>query len=199
MLNSIKNSKKITSLVLIFVTLGITYFGAKNLFVNDKLKNWSQTNSVNIQKIDDNRAILHCDSDSIKTEKRDFLFSKTKISNGFQYDVSNLGGSQKYYSYNTKTEINFDDGLPNNSKLCVAIWGAIVAPSAVATAGAIVTTAGAAISAAPVVGAIVGAGATSVATVGSFAAGAAIATSLAVAAAPLAIIGGAAVGLAGIG
>jgi len=58
------------------------------------------------------------------------FYSKTKNSDSFQYDISNLDKTKKYYGFNSSMDINFDEGISSNPELCVAIWGAIAAPSA---------------------------------------------------------------------
>ena len=192
-----RNRNKLTSIVLALGVLGITSFSAANLFSDNNSKTYSKPNTVFVHKIDENHAKLHCDS--IKTASSDFLFSKTQMGKDYQYDVRDLSSEQKLYGFQSETDIKFDDGVSSNSELCVAIWGAVAAPAAVTTAGAIVTAAGAAVSAAPIAGAIIGAGGVAAANGVGFMAGAALAAGIAAAAAPVAVIGGAAVGLAGIG
>jgi hypothetical protein len=163
-----------------------------SVFDTHDSKVYSKPNSVHIQKINDNQAKLHCDS--IKTSNSEFLFNKSQTGESYQYDLTSLSGGQKYYGFNSKTNIEFNDDISSNSQLCGAITNAIAAPTVAGVATAVGTTGAAAIAAAPVAGAIVGAGGVAAANGVGFMAGAALATSVAVAAAPLAIVGGAVFG-----
>jgi len=93
----------------------ITSFGGTNVFKNDTSNICFKANSIRVQKIDNNNAKLYCDA--LKTSNGSFLLSKTQNSDGFEYDISNLTKTQKYYSFNSTTNINFDEGIHSKSHL----------------------------------------------------------------------------------
>ncbi|MDR1364407.1 MAG: hypothetical protein LBJ32_02115 [Oscillospiraceae bacterium] len=117
----IKNPNKLVSFVLSLVVSGTVCLGAMNLFCKD-VSFYSGLNNVSVQKLDDNHAKLHCGS--LKTENGDFLFSKTQTSDGFQYDISDVSGSEKFYGFSSKNDINFNNGkccFSRNCAFCASI------------------------------------------------------------------------------
>lgn len=167
--------------------LGVTVFGATSIFNSNDSQSYSKPNSVHVQKVNDNQAKLCCNS--IKTSNSEFLFNKSQTGESYQYDLTNLTGDQKYYGFNSRTNIEFSDGVSNNSQLCGAVTSAIAAPSIAATASAVGAVGGAAVAVAPAAAGIAGA-ASAAAGLGAATGvkvGAAIAVT-AVAAAPVAVI-----------
>jgi hypothetical protein len=188
------NQTKVVSVVLSLAVMGITAFNAASFFTGN---NFMRPSSVCVSKIDENHAKLHCDS--VKTSDSNFLISKSKVSDGFHYDISDLNGLGKSYGFDSETDIKFDEGVAGNQELDVAIWGAVAAKTALATAGAGIAVAKAGLAAAPVVGAVVGAG--SVAAANGIGAGAGLyfGAAVVVAAAPAAVVAGAILGAASVG
>ena len=188
---------RLISTTLSLGVLGITVFGATNIFNSSDLNVCYKPNSVYVQRIDDNHARLNCDS--LKATKNDLLFSKSKVSGEYQYDISNFNNQKILCSFKSKDDIVINDGLSIDSKLCSAIAAAVAAPTVASVAGAVGATGAAAISAAPIVGAVAGAGATSAAAGIGWAAGAGVAAAAAVTAAPVVVIGGAVFGALTVG
>lgn len=188
---------RLISTTLSLGVLGITIFGAIHIFNNNDLNVCSKPSSVYIQRIDENHARLNCDS--LKVTENDLLFSKSKVSGEYQYDISNFNSQKRLCSFKSKDDIVINDGLSRDSTLCSAIAAAVAAPTVASVAGAVGATGAAAISAAPVVGAVAGAGATSAAAGIGWAAGAGVAAATAVAAAPVAVVGGAIFGALTVG
>lgn len=170
-----KKSSNVISLFLVLTVFTITSISTVNL-ISSGSNGWN-ANNVSVQKIDDNRALIH--SDSVKTAENDFWFCKSTNSDGtFKYNISGLESKGNGYEFSSPMDITITDGLSSNKQLGAAIATAAAAPAAVTTASAI--------------GTVAAAGATSAATVGSFAAGAQIAGAVILAAAgPVAIIAGA--------
>ncbi len=190
-----KRNKVINAILLIF-TIAVISLNAFDILSSDSLKTLSNFNNISVEAIDSNHAKIH--SKSIKTTASDFLFSKSKIDDKYQYSLTDLHNND-YYKFSSDVDIQFDDGLSNNPAMCVAVWGAVAAPSAVGIAGAAVTTATAAFQAAPIAGTIIASGTTAAANGIGFLTGAAFASGALVAAAPVAIIGGGLLGLASVG
>lgn len=182
------NRAKSAILSSIFVT---SMFGYANSFNKDISQSQPTPNSAYVQKIDDNHARLHYNS-----EGSDFLLSKEKVSNGFHYEISDMNLSQKNYGFTIPQDIDFNDASCGDSELCMAVAAAVGGAGTVA--GAAVTTAGAAgaIGAVGAAGAVVGTATASGAAAGLGLSGFGVGVGLvagAIAAAPVTalIVGGA--------
>lgn len=187
-----KKSSNVISLFLVLTVFTITSISTVNL-ISSGSNGWN-ANNVSVQKIDDNKALIH--SDSVKTAENDFWFCKSTNSDGtFKYNISGSESKDNGYEFSSPMDITITDGLSSNKQLGAAIATAAQGAGGLATLAAIGTTAAAApaaVSTASAIGTVAAAGATSAATVGSFAAGAQVAGAVILAAAgPVAIIAGA--------
>lgn len=193
LVNCSKN--KMLSIVLVVSVLMATAISTVKFFGNRELL--SACNSVSMEKLDENHAVLSCVSPCAKVNE--MLFSKSKDLDEYRYDISDTGNLKNFYSFKSKDNIVIDDNLSANPTLCGAIAAAVTAPTVASVAGAVGAAGSAAIAAAPVAGAIAGAGATSAAAGIGWAAGASVAAATAVAAAPVVVVGGAIFGLLSVG
>lgn len=182
------------SAVSVISVLAITSISSLGIF---GLKNSTLSyspNNVYVQKIDENNAHIH--SESLKTSRGDFLFCKSKSSDGaFEYDICSLDSAKRLYGFSSPLDIVIEDGVSSNSQLSAAIAMAAQGAGGLATVAAIGSAASAApavASTASAIGTVAACGATSAATIGSFSAGAQVAGALILAATgPVAIIAGA--------
>lgn len=193
LVNCSKN--KMLSIVLVVSVLMATAISTVKFFGNRELLR--VCNSVSVEKLDENHAVLSCFSPRAKVNE--MLFSKSKDLDEYRYDISDTGNLKNFYSFKSKDNIVIDDSLSANPTLCGAIAAAVTAPTVASVAVAVGTTGSAAIAAAPVAGAIAGAGATSAAAGLGWASGAGIAAAVAVSAAPVVVVGGAIFGLLSVG
>lgn len=187
-----KKSSNVISLFLVLTVFTITSISTVNL-ISSGSNGWN-ANNVSVQKIDDNKALIH--SDSVKTAENDFWFRKSTNSDGtFKYNISGLESKGNGYEFSSPMDITITDGLSSNKQLGAGIWALASGATGAAAAGAIggiLSGAGVAGTAAAGAATVVAAGATSATTVGSFAAGAQLAGAVILTAAgPGAIIAGA--------
>lgn len=187
-----KKSSNVISLFLVLTVFTITSISTVNL-ISSGSNGWN-ANNVSVQKIDDNKALIH--SDSVKTAENDFWFCKSTNSDGtFKYNISGLESKGNGYEFSSPMDITITDGLSSNKQLGAGIWALASGATGAAAAGAIggiLSGAGVAGTAAAGAATVVAAGATSATTVGSFAAGAQLAGAVILTAAgPGAIIAGA--------
>lgn len=187
-----KKSSNVISLFLVLTVFTITSISTVNL-ISSGSNGWN-ANNVSVQKIDDNKALIH--SDSVKTAENDFWFCKSTNSDGtFKYNISGSESKDNGYEFSSPMDITITDGLSSNKQLGAGIWALASGATGAAAAGAIggiLSGAGVAGTAAAGAATVVAAGATSATTVGSFAAGAQLAGAVILTAAgPGAIIAGA--------
>ncbi len=193
LVNCSKN--KMLSIVLVVSVLMATAISTVKFFGNRELLR--VCNSVLVEKLDENHAILSCFSPRAKVNE--MLFSKSKDLDEYRYDISDTGNLKNFYSFKSKDNIVIDNSLSANPTLCGAIATAVTAPTAASVAGAVGAAGSAAVAAAPVVGEIVGAGAISAAAGLGWTTGASLVAATAVAAAPVAVVGGTIFGLLSVG
>ncbi len=196
LVNCSKN--KMLSIVLVVSVLMATAISTVKFFGNRELLR--VCNSVSVEKLDENHAILSCFSPRAKVNE--MLFSKSKDLDEYRYDISDTGNLKNFYSFKSKDNIVIDDILSANPTLCGAIAAAVTAPTVASVATAVGATGSAAVAVAPAVGAIASAGAASAAAGLGWTSGAGLATALAagaVAAAPVTVVLGAAFGLLSVG
>lgn len=187
-----KKSSNVISLFLVLTVFTITSISTVNSL--DSGSNGWSANNVSVQKIDDNRALIH--SDSVKTAESDFWFCKSTNSDGtFKYNISGSESKVSGYEFSSPMDITITDGLSSKKQLGAGIWALASGATGAAAAGAIggiLSGAGVAGTAAAGAATVVVAGATSATTVGSFVAGAQLAGAVILTAAgPGAIIAGA--------
>lgn len=116
-LNCSKN--KILCIALVVSVLMATAISTVKFFGKRELL--SACNNVLVHKIDDSRA--HIYSNAIKMSSSDFLFCKSKNSNGtFQYDICGLDSKDRLYSFSSPMDIVINDGLSSISQLGAGAW-----------------------------------------------------------------------------
>ena len=132
------NQFKMVSSILVMSVIGITTFSTIGLF--NGLKPNCQPNNVVVQKLDDNHAKLKCKS--IQMPEKEVLFSKSEISDGYRYNISDLNSNKEYYSFQSRDNIVINDGISSSSQLCAGAWalaGGATGASALGAVGGIVS------------------------------------------------------------
>lgn len=132
LVNCSKN--KMLSIVLVVSVLMATAISTVKFFGRRELL--SACNNVLVHKIDDSSA--HIYSNAIKMSSSDFLFCKSKNSNGtFQYDICGLDSKDRLYSFSSPMDIVINDGLSSNSQLGAGVWALASGATGASALGAV--------------------------------------------------------------